>query len=138
MLNFVSIIITSMVGVLSFIGLDYIWLSKIAKEFYLGNLRDHITVENGSLVPYFPAIPLVYIVAIVGIWLFVLPKATHLSGALLWGSLFGFLMYAFYDFTNLATLKDYPWTLTIADVIWGTIVVGIISVIMFWINSLIS
>lgn len=138
MLNFVSIIITSLVGTVSFIVLDYLWLSKIAKEFYLGNLRDHVTVENGSLVPYFPAIPLVYIVAIIGIWLFVLPKATHLSGALLWGALFGFLMYAFYDFTNLATLKDYPWTLTIADILWGTIVMAVISLIMFWVNSLIS
>lgn len=138
MINVVSIIITSLVGMLSFILLDYLWLSKIAREFYLGNLREHITIGNGNLVPYFPAIPLVYIVAIISIWLFVLPKSTSLSSALLWGSILGFVMYAFYDFTNLATLKDYPWTLTVADILWGILVVGIVSMIMFLVNSLIS
>ena len=131
MLNFVHIIITSLVGMVSFILLDYVWLSKIAREFYLGNLRDHVTIENGSLVPYFPAIPFVYIVAIFSIWLFVLPKSTSLSGALFWGGILGFVMYAFYDLTNLSTLKDYPWILTIADILWGILVVGIVSVIMF-------
>ncbi len=123
-------------GIIGFIGLDYIWLSKIAKNFYLENLKSHVVMENGSLVPYLPAIPLVYIVAVIGIWVFAIPKADSMGNAFMWGALLGFVMYAFYDFTNLATLKDYPWSLTIVDMIWGTLLVGTVTALMFWVNSL--
>jgi uncharacterized membrane protein len=48
----------------------------------------------------------------------------------------GFIMYAFYDFTNLATLKDYPWSLTIVDIIWGTLLVATVTAIMFFVKGL--
>jgi uncharacterized membrane protein len=131
-----SYIVSSLVGIIGFIGLDYIWLSKIAKNFYLENLKSHVVMENGSLVPYLPAIPLVYIVAVIGIWVFAIPKADSMGNAFMWGALLGFVMYAFYDFTNLATLKDYPWSLTIVDMIWGTLLVGTVTALMFWVNSL--
>jgi len=133
-----SIIISSIAGFISFIALDYVWLSKIAKSFYLDNLSGHVALKDGALVPYLPAIPLVYIVAVIGIWAFALPKATSLGTAFLWGALLGFVMYAFYDFTNLATLKNYPWSLTLVDIVWGTLLVGTVTTIIFWVNSLLS
>lgn len=126
----------SLAGFIAFVVLDYIWLAVVAKSFYLSNLSTHIKIENGSLVPYIPAIPLVYIAAIIGIIVFVLPKATSLGSAFAYGALMGFVMYAFYDFTNLATLKDYPWSLTIVDIIWGTLLVGVVTAIMFFVSSL--
>lgn len=133
-----SIIVSSIAGIIGFIGLDYVWLSKIAKGFYLDNLKAHVALENGSLVPYLPAVPLVYVVAVIGIWFFAIPKATSLGTAFMWGALLGFVMYAFYDFTNLATLKDYPWSLTIVDMIWGTVLVGTVTTIIFWVNSIMA
>ncbi len=130
------IIISSIAGIISFIILDYIWLAQIAKNFYLTNLKDHVLIQNGSLVPYIPAVPLVYLVAVIGIWVFVLSKATTLTQAFGYGALMGFVMYAFYDFTNLATLKDYPWSLTLVDIAWGTLLVGIVTAIMFFTRSL--
>lgn len=127
-----STILTSLAGIISFIAIDYVWLSKIAKDFYLTNLSSHTVVKDGSLVPYLPAVPLVYIVAIIGIWVFVLSKADTLRDAFLYGALLGFVMYAFYDFTNLATLKDYPWSLTLVDIVWGTVLVGTVTAIMFY------
>jgi uncharacterized membrane protein len=50
----------------------------------------------------------------------------------------GFVMYAFYDFTNLATLKDYPWSLTLIDIAWGTILVGVVTAIMYYVRSLVA
>ncbi len=124
-------IYASLASIVTFIALDYVWLAKIAKSFYLDKLASHITLKDGSLVPYLPAIPLVYIVATLGIIFFVLPKAVSYSTAFLYGALFGFVLYAFYDFTNLATLKDYPWSLAIVDIIWGTLLVGVVSVIFY-------
>lgn len=131
-------IIASVSGIITMILLDYIWLAKLAKSFYLDKLSSHITVTNGSLVPYLPAVPLVYIVAIVAIWVFVLSSATTLLQAALYGALLGFFMYAFYDFTNLATLRDYPWSLTIVDTIWGTVLIAVTTVIMYYVKSLLA
>ena len=134
----IQAIIVSIVGFISFIAIDYIWLSKIAKSFYIEKLGSLVTVKNGSMEVYFPAIPLVYIVIIVGILIFVLRNATSAPTALAYGALFGFILYAVYDFTNLATLKGYSWTLTIVDTLWGTFVVAVVSVIMFLTQGIIS
>jgi uncharacterized membrane protein len=37
-------------------------------------------------------------------------------------ALFGFFAYATYDLTNLATLRDWPWRLSVIDIAWGTFV----------------
>ena len=132
----VSIIISSIVGFVSFIALDYVWLAKIAKNFYLDKLSGHTQVVDGNLVPYIPAVPFVYIVAVLGIWIFALGRAGTLGGAFLYGAILGFIMYAFYDFTNLATLKDYPWSLTLLDIFWGTLLVATVTAIMFFVKGL--
>ncbi len=129
------IIISSIAGIISFIVLDYLWLAQLAKNFYLGNLISHVEIKNGSLVPYLPAVPLVYIVAVIGIWFFVLTKVTTTGQAFLYGAILGFVMYAFYDFTNLATLKDYPWSLAIVDILWGTLLVAVVTAMMFAVKN---
>lgn len=134
----IPIITSSVTGIISFIVLDYIWLTQIAKNFYLDKLSSHIKVEDGALVPYLPAIPLVYLVAVLAIWIFILSKVTTVSDVVMYGALLGFFMYAFYDFTNLATLKDYPWSLAIVDILWGTFLVGAVSVIMHYVKMLVA
>lgn len=131
-----SILISSLAGFISFMVLDYLWLAKIAKNFYLSSLAEHTTIKDGSLVPYLPAVPLVYFIAIIGILIFVIPKATTSLQAFLYGGVMGFVMYAFYDFTNLATLKDYSWSITLVDTLWGTLLVGIVSFVIFFVQSL--
>ena len=132
------IISSSIAGIISFAVLDYIFLAHLAKDFYLTKLAHHVVIKDGSLVPYLPAVPLVYIVAVLGIWVFILTKVTTLSQAFLYGALMGFVMYAFYDFTNLATLKDYPWSLAIVDIIWGTLLVGVVTSIMFFVKNAVA
>ena len=134
----IPIITSSIAGIISFAVLDYFFLTQIAKDFYLTKLAHHIVVKDGSLVPYLPAVPLVYIVAVLGIWVFILTKVTTLSQAFLYGALMGFVMYAFYDFTNLVTLKDYPWSLAIVDIIWGTLLVGVVTSIMFFVKNAVA
>lgn len=130
-----STITASIVGLISFALLDYIFLAKIAKNFYLQKLTSHLTIENGSLVPYLPAVPFVYLIAVISIWVFVLTRVHDLQHACLYGMTLGFCMYAFYDFTNLGTLKDYPWSLTILDIVWGTFLVGVVTSLMFLVKQ---
>lgn len=125
--------IAAFVGLISFVILDYIWLAHIAKKIYLTSLQDITVIENGSLVPYLPAVPFVYIVALFGLFFFI-PAISNPSSSLVtvWhmSAVFGFVLYAFYDFTNLATLKNYPFSLTIIDIVWGTFLVSSVACIM--------
>ena len=134
----ITYILTFISGIISFMVLEYLWLAKIAKNFYLEKLALHTTVRDGALVPYLPAVPLVYIVALIGIWFFVLTRVTTVGQAALQGALLGFCIYAFYDFTNLATLKEYPWSLTIVDIVWGTLLVSAVTALMFFVKNLLA
>mgnify|MGYP000867877438 CR=1 FL=1 len=64
--------------------------------------------------------------------------AGSLSKAILLGALFGFITYATYDLTNLATLKDWPITVTIVDLIWGTTLSTLIGLFTYLIYNWIS
>jgi uncharacterized membrane protein len=45
------------------------------------------------------------------------------------GALLGLMAYATYDLTNQATLKDWSWTVTIADLCWGTFVTAVAAAV---------
>ena len=69
-----------------------------------------------------------YTVYVVGIVIFAVSpalKSGNWQDALIYGLLFGFFAYATYDFTNLATLRDWPVVVTLVDVTWGTFVTGV-------------
>ena len=42
--------------------------------------------------------------------------------AALYGALFGFVVYAAYDLTNLATLRGWPMAVSLVDLAWGAAV----------------
>jgi uncharacterized membrane protein len=48
---------------------------------------------------------------------------------------FGLITYATYDLTNLATLKDWPVLITVIDLIWGTTLGGLVSIVTWLIAT---
>jgi uncharacterized membrane protein len=75
-----------------------------------------------------------YIIFVAGINFFAISpalEAASLWHAIIYGSLFGFVTYATYDLSNLATLKDWPLPITIIDLIWGSFLAGSVSTITF-------
>ncbi len=119
-----------------FAVIDGIWLSFVANKLYRSQL--------GSLLldkPNLPAAVVFYLVFLVGLVVFVINPAMQSNDwkvALGLGALFGFVTYATYDLTNLATLKGYPLTITIVDLIWGTVLTASVSVAAFFILQRIS
>lgn len=115
----------------SFLLIDMVWLVFIAKDLYkkyLGYLMSP-TVNWGAAL-------LFYALFIVGILFFVVHPAlgkNQIQYALMAGALFGLITYATYDLTNLATIKDWPVTITIIDLIWGTSVSALTSTLSFWV-----
>ena len=126
-----KIILAILAAGATFTILDYIWLAQIMKGFYLEKLSPLISIKDGSLDVNLPAAITFYLVALFTVYFFVVRNANDIPTAAWTGALLGFCMYAFYDFTNLATLKDYSLSLALVDTAWGTFLVGCVSVVMF-------
>lgn len=113
-----------------FLGVDSIWLLLIAKNLYAKYLG-YIMAKNPNLL----AALAFYLIFIAGVMYFVLTPAL-VSGewrkALLSGLLFGFVTYATYDLTNLATIKAWPILITVIDLLWGSFVTGLTAVLSFF------
>lgn len=122
---------------LGFLVIDMLWLGVVARRFYKQHLGELLADP-----PNWIAAILFYLLFIVGMLVFaVLPglEANSLKRALLLGAFFGFITYATYDLTNLATIKNWPVIVTIVDMTWGTVLALIVSGIGFmagrWLSS---
>lgn len=99
--------------------IDAIWLGGIAKNFY-GEAIKNTVGGNGNFRIYSAVI--VYCLLVIGIYIFVLPKISKqdaLKDAILWGGLFGLIVYGIFDFTNHAIFPGWGLKVSIVDMIWG-------------------
>ncbi len=120
-----------LVALIVFLVIDLLWLGLIAKNLYSKQIG-HLMSENVNWI----AAIVFYLLFIVGLVFFVIMPAIEKgswSYALLVGFLFGLITYATYDLTNLATLKDWPISITIIDLVWGSSLGGLVSMITFFI-----
>lgn len=106
-----------LIAFIVFLAIDAIWLGLIATKFYKTNIG-HLMAEK----PNFIAAGIFYLLFIIGVVFFTYQGIAeqNFSKALLAGAVFGFMTYATYDLTNLATLKDWPIMVTVVDLLWGT------------------
>jgi uncharacterized membrane protein len=113
-----------------FLGIDMVWLTLIAKNFYADQLG-YLMAKNPNLIAAF----IFYLIFIAGIVFFVITPALDKklwTQALFAGAFFGLVTYATYDLTNLATIKDWPLIITIIDLVWGTVVSASVSTITYF------
>ena len=97
--------------------LDLLWIGVVARPWYQQGIG-HLMAErfNGLAAAAFYAVygfGLVYFV--------VLPDgaSTSWGKTVLAGALFGLCAYATYDLTNAATLRQWPWSVSLMDMAWG-------------------
>ncbi|MBU1174434.1 MAG: DUF2177 family protein [Alphaproteobacteria bacterium] len=103
-----------------FFAFDFVWLTMATDRLYKPLLGPLLAAE-----PSLPVAGLFYVFYVVGLVVFaVLPAVS--SGSWLMaiglGALLGLVAYGTYDITNLATLRDWPLTVTLIDLAWGTFV----------------
>jgi uncharacterized membrane protein len=110
-----------------FLVVDMIWLLGLAKTFYRTQLGALMTdkVNMGAAGAF-------YLLYAFGLMMFVINP--HLLrgdwvGAALWGGLFGLVAYGTYDLTNLATLRGWPMTLALVDLVWGGVLSALTAAI---------
>ena len=132
-MNIQSFVALYAISVPVFFLIDMVWLGFIASNFYKEKLGDMMEISWGPAVGF-------YLVYLIGLTLFAMYPALANGGwkyALLYGALFGFFTYATYDMTNLATLKDWPVSVVVVDIIWGTVLGASVAGLTVYIYSLI-
>ncbi len=117
-MSLVDFVKTYLIALPIFFAIDMIWLLVVAKNFYREQLGDLFTKQV-----VWPAAISFYLLFIAGVVFFAIYPAVErnsLITALVYGALFGFFTYATYDLTNLATIRNWPLTMTLVDLVWGT------------------
>ena len=107
-----------LVCLLSFLAIDFVWLAVVARGFYQKQIG-FLLAEH----PNWGAAALFYLLFVAGVVVFVVGPAVasgSLPKALLLGAFFGLVTYATYDLTNHATVKNWPWLVTVVDLAWGS------------------
>ncbi len=112
------VLLTYGVSVPVFFVVDMIWLGVIARGFYRKALEPLLTPNIN-----WTAAIIFYLLFLVGVLVFALlpgMEKRSLVYTVKMAALFGFIAYATYDLTNLATLRDWPLMLSIVDMMWGS------------------
>ena len=132
-MNAGKLILAYLLTAVVFFAIDLTWLGLIAKNLYRKYLGGFLSdTVNWTAAFVF------YALFIIGIFIFsILPavEKNSFSHAVIMGGLFGFFTYATYDLTNLATLKNWPLPIVYIDIIWGTILTGLVAAAGYWITK---
>lgn len=106
-----------------FLAVDYVGLSYIVKPTFEKDIKP-LLLDSPRIGPAF-AFYAFYIACL--LW-FVSWPALQENRSLLWvfgsAALLGAMGYGTYEFTNLATLRDWTWRMVMTDLTWGTLLTG--------------
>ena len=112
-------------ALIAFLAIDGIWLTVAARGFYRDRLGFLLREQ-----PNWWAAGSFYLLFVAGLLVFAVGpglQAGSLGRAVLLGAFFGLVTYATYDLTNLATVKNWPWSVTLVDLAWGTVLAASVS-----------
>ena len=108
-----------------FLAIDMVWLVVVARGFYRKQLGFLLSDQ-----PNWWAAIAFYLLFVAGLLVFVIVPAldaVSVRKALILGAFFGLVAYATYDLTNMATVKNWPWTVTLVDMAWGAVLATTVS-----------
>ena len=111
-----------LITALIFVVLDGIYLNLIR-----GYFNTQVKAVQGSDIKMdFVAAAITYIFLIFGLNYFILSK----NGSVKDAALLGLVIYAVYEFTNKALLKNWTYTTTVIDTVWGATLFGLTTTII--------
>lgn len=116
-------VVSYLTVLLVFGALDAVWLTMMGNRLYRATLGDIMLPD----LRYAPAL-VFYFMYPIGIVIFAVApalKAGSVQPALMYGLLFGLFAYATYDLTNYATLRNWTLQITLADLVYGSIVTAV-------------
>jgi uncharacterized membrane protein len=99
------------------------WLSFATAKLYKPGIG-HLMTDK----PVWPAAVIFYLLYAAGVtYLIVLPAVSGAGAgtALVRGAVLGLIAYGTYDLTSLAIMNGWPAYITVADMVWGTVLTGV-------------
>jgi len=126
---FLSLFITSIL----FLIIDLIWLSFSVKYFYRPQLGALLNEK-----PVMWAAVLFYLIYVVGLAIIILQpaiKQDSITQAFFTGIVFGIVAYGTYNFTNMATIKNWSPYVVLIDIIWGGFLTGTSSALGIYLSK---
>ncbi len=122
--------ITILATAITILLMDIIWLKYIAGGFFTKHLETIGRFNaDGTFNVELKAAALVYVTMIAAIIVFVVPRASNSLEAAMYGGLMGLVLYAVFDGTNLAILKDWSWNFAAVDIAWGTFLCAVTGLV---------
>ncbi len=123
-----QILAITTVSIVAMLLIDGVWLYFMSRCFYNEKIR-HLIADRPKIVPA----GLFYILYNFGLsYLITYPLLSNgaaIEEMVLKAALFGAVAYGTYDLTNNATLKEWPEIVTIVDIIWGSLLTGLVTLI---------
>lgn len=106
---------------------DFLWFGVLMSGFYKDEIG-HLFAKNPNILPALVFYPMY----VAGLFFFAVMPALR-SGmkrrAAFLGAMLGLLAYGTYDLTNMATLRDWSLTMTVVDMLWGTVLSSVVSLL---------
>lgn len=112
-----------------FLALDLVWITIVAKKLYSEGLS-FLTSEHPNLIVG----AIIYPLITAGLVYFVVMPARLNDSAVytvLTGALFGAIVYGAYDLTNYSTIKKWPLSITVIDIIWGMTLLSMVALLTY-------
>lgn len=129
------------ISILIFVFLDLLWIGFIASKFYLKQLGYLATIKNEKIIFNLPVGIVVQILISFGLSVFIFLSTQYgdsLSAALLCGGFLGFVIYFTYDMTNYSFIKDWPLSVCLFDIAWGTFQGAAAGIYVYYLSKWIS
>ena len=118
-----------LVAAIVFVVLDGIYVNLI-KSSYNRQIKN---IQGTDIKVNMIAAAITYIILIFGINYFIIQKKRSVSDA----ALLGFLIYGVYNFTNLALFSNWSVLLSIVDTMWGAVLFGLTTGIVYKLESIV-
>jgi len=119
----------------AFIIIDLAYLST---NFAKSNVNTQILAvqkENLNMTPTKQFASLfIWGFLLLGIHIFVKPLSQDNTSALLYGALYGLIVYLIFDLTNYVIFSNYTFKFLVLDVAWGVFLCSIINLLYFKLN----
>lgn len=114
--------------------IDLLWIGVIGAGFYKAQLGSMLRPDV-----VWPAAIAFYVIFAFALIFFVVSPAlaanASLVRVLLTAAFFGLAAYAAYDLSNLATLKGWPLTVTLVDLVWGMFFTAVSAGITYFVAT---
>ena len=134
-MSIVNVIVILILCIILFLLIDIPMITIINKKMYMDSFyKINNNIMNTGKQGIVGAI-LAYILLAFAVYYFIIRdnKLVNSSDIFIRGCILGLVIYGVYNTTNLATINNYSIKVSIVDTIWGSLLMGLISILSVYI-----